>query len=255
MIWNAGEAFVETIVSKYAPAVLAVVALLVAPPAIAHQTSATPGPATAELPAVRHLVYRFGYNTKATKEGTGTGTTTIDIVGLASDGGMTINATDNWWNTVRPRQTYTCEVYANGGVNCPQRPNALSPIQIAVVPLLGRAYFSALSAAPTSTWKQNYKVTATFFPSATSGFAGQLYTWNCAYTLEGKGTSGSSPLILIHSDGSMKQQGGRYITVNQKANLLYDPRIKMPVFIDESITFVPQLSVNKYTIQLKLIRD
>ena len=30
----------------------------------------------AGLPMVRHLVYRFGYNTSATKSGTGTGTTT-----------------------------------------------------------------------------------------------------------------------------------------------------------------------------------
>lgn len=222
------------------------------------QTTASAQPAAAAqgMPAVRHLVYRFGYNTKATKEGTGTGTTTIDITGLANDGGMTVTATDDWWNTVRPRQTYTCEVYANGGVTCSQPPYAISPIQMAVVPLLGRQFFSALAGGSHATWQQTYNVRATFFPSGTSGFSGQVYTWNCEYSLTGKGTTSNNgqPVNVVHMTGAMKQQGGRAIKVNQKANLIFDPRLKMPVYVDELFTFVPRLSVNQYTIEMKLIR-
>jgi hypothetical protein len=238
----------------------AVIPALAAPaqtqtPATAHPAGAAAGAATG-LPAVRHLVYRFGYNTKATKQGTGTGTTTIDITGLAADGGMTVKATDDWWNTVRPRQTYTCEVYANGGVVCSQPPYALSPIQVAIVPLLGREYFSALAGGAHATWQQNYSVRATFVPSSTTGFGGQVYTWKCAYELTGKGTvsNNGQPLNSIHATGSMTQQGGRAIKVNQKANLLFDPHLKMPVYVDELITFVPRISVNQYTIEMKLIQ-
>jgi hypothetical protein len=218
--------------------------------------AASPAPAQqAGLPIVRHLVYRFGYNTPATKSGTGTGTTTVDIEGLASDGGMTVKATDDWWNTVRPRQTYTCEVYPGGGVTCAQPTNAISAIQIAIVPLLGQHYFSALSANANSTWEQKYNLHATLFPSAASGFAGQVYTWKCAYTLTGKGMvpNNNHQVNVIHSTGAMKQQGGRFITVNQKANLLFDPKLESPVYVDEEFTFVPRLTVNKYTIQMKLI--
>ena len=168
---------------------------------------------------------------------------------------MTVKATDDWWNTVRPRQTYTCEVYPNGGVTCAQLSNAISAIQIAVVPLLGQRYFSALSAGADSTWHQKYNVRATFAPTVPSGFAGQVYTWKCAYTLTGKGTvpSNNHQVNVIHSTGAMKQQGGRYITVNQKANLLFDPKLATPVYVDEEFTFVPRLTVNRYTIQMKLI--
>jgi hypothetical protein len=204
---------------------------------------------------VRHLVYEFGYNTKAAKSGNGTGTTTIDIGGVAADGGMTVTATDEWWNTVRPRQSYTCEVHPNGGVTCAQPPNAISPIQIAIVPLLAKHYFSPLSTEPTASWQQKYNIRATFLPAAASGFAGQVYTWNAAYSLQGKGhVPQGQPLILIHSDGAMKQQGGRALTVNQKANILFDPRIKTPALVDEEFTFVPRLSINRYTVELKLIR-
>jgi hypothetical protein len=247
---------------KLGAAALTIAMLLPASPARAQQTPMTPGtaapaaaPAAAGLPTIRHLVYQFGYNTKAASSGTGTGTTTIDIVGLAKDGGMTVTATDDWWNTVRPRQKYTCEVHPNGGVTCAQPPYAISPIQIAVVPLLGQNYFSALSAGPHSNWTQTYKVHATFSPGASNGFMGQVYTWDGTYALTGKGTiPNSAPVILIHSDGAMKQQGGRYIKVNQKANIAYDPRIQMPVLVDELLTFVPRLTVNQYTVELKLIR-
>lgn len=224
--------------------------------ALAQEPSSPPAaatPATAAGPAVRHLVYRFGYNEKAMDQGPGTGNTTIDIVGPANDGGMTVTATDDWWNSVKPRQSYTCEVYPNGGVTCAQPPYAVSPIQIAILPMLGQGYFTALSSGPSANWKQSYNVRATFFPSAAVGFAGQVYTWNCAYTLTGKGTMpNDAPLILVRSEGSMKQQGGRQITVNQTANMAYDPRINVPVFIDEAISFVPRLSVNQYTVQLRL---
>lgn len=246
---------------RFRSAIVAIVALLLASPVQGQQPSATPAPASSGAasgagPAVTHLVYRFGYNTKATNQGTGTGTTTIDIGGPAKDGGVNITATDDWWNTVNPRQSYTCEVYPNGGVTCAQPPYAISPIQIAIVPLLAQNYFTALSQGPNSTWSQSYNVRATFAPAASTGFAGQVYTWNCAYKMNGKGTvPNGAPLILIHANGTMKQQGGRYITAKQDANIAFDPRINTPVLVDELITFVPMLSVNQYTIQLRLIRD
>ena len=239
----------------------AIAAMLVASPALAQPTPASTSAAAAATPAaampsVRHLVYRFGYNTKATKEGEGTGTTTIDITGLAQDGGMQVTATDNWWNSFQPKQSSTCEVYANGSVACMKAPYNLTAIQLTVVPLLGQTYFAALSKGLTSSWTQSYTVRATFLPGAGVGFAGQVYTWNCADTLNGKGTMPDQPpLVEIQSNGSMKQQGGRYITVNQKAGILFDPRIHMPVYVSELITFVPRLSVNQYTVELKLIRD
>jgi hypothetical protein len=249
--------------SKLLPVAFAIAGMLAASPAGAAPAPAATGsmapsamPAAVGLPAVRHLVYRFGYNTKATKTGNGTGTTTVDIVGLANDGGLTVTAQDNWWNSFQPKQKSTCEVYANGGVTCAQAPYSVTVIQLAILPLLGQRYFAALSGGPTSSWKQSYNVKATFAPGAGGmGFAGQVYTWNGAYTLTGKGVSPQQPpLILVHADGSMKQQGGRYITANLKANILFDPRIHMPVYVDEIMRFVPQMSVNSYTLEMTLIQ-
>jgi hypothetical protein len=207
---------------------------------------------TASTPA-RHLVYRFGYNTKVANSGNGTGTTTVDILGPAADGGVMISGTDDWWNSARPRATNTCEVYPNGGVSCARAPYAISPMQLTLFPLLAGKYFSGLAAGPTSGWTKNNEVKAAIVPGA-AGFAGKLTTWKCQFTLSGKGPiAGSEHLILVHQNGTMNQQGGTYLKATVKGSVAYDPVQKVPAFVDQVRTHLPQRTVENYdTIQLKL---
>ena len=53
----------------------------------------------------------------------------------------------------------------------------------------------------------------------------------------------------------MKEQGGRQIVVNQNASILFDPRIQMPVLVDEESNIVPRLGLDRYVVELKLIKD
>jgi len=205
-------------------------------------------------PTMRHLVYRFGYNTRASDSGQGTGTTTIDIVGPGKHGGLLVKATDFWWNTPRPRQTHACEVQANGDVDCTGgEAQALSPIQAVIVPLVASNYFASLGSGGTSSWKQNYKVTATFAPAAHSGFAGKVTTWNVAYSLEGKGTvPNDAPIVLVHAEGRLEQQGGRHVKAQAKGKIAYDPRIHVPAMVSQEFIFVPRQTTDRYTVELRL---
>lgn len=212
-------------------------------------------PANAGAPA-RHLVYEFGYNTKVASSGNGTGTTSIDILGPAADGGVMVSGTDSWWNTVRPRATNTCELYPSGGVSCLQSPYALSPIQLTLFPVLARNYFHGLSADGKSSWKRAYQVRAAVVPGA-AGFAGQLNTWNCAYSLHGKGPiANAGGLILIVSDGTLDQQGGRYLKATSKQRIVYDPVARIPAIVRDVRTYIPQRSVySNDLVELKLTKD
>jgi hypothetical protein len=203
---------------------------------------------------LRQLVYEFGYNTAVASSGNGTGTTTVDILGPAKDGGVMISGTDYWWNTARPRATNTCEVYPSGSVSCSQRPYALSPIQLTLFPLLGRSYFKQLSAS--GTWKHTYQVKAAILPGA-SGFAGQLTTWNCAYTLHGKGPiPNAGGTVLVESTGRLDQQGGRFFEATSKQRIAYDTVAKIPVVVRDVRTHVPQRSVySNDLVELKLTKD
>lgn len=208
-----------------------------------------PAPAPAHL---LHLVYQFGYNTPAASSGQGTGTTTIDVRGPAKDGGLVVSGTDFWWNTVRPRATNTCEVYATGAVSCATAPYALSPMQLTVFPLLGKSYFKSLSASGTSKWTQTYTVKAAVVPGA-SGFAGQLYTWNCSYSVQGKGpVPKGAPLLLVTTNGTLSQG---YFRATSKQRIVYDPVNKVPAAASDVRTHIPQRNVNSYdTIEVKLTK-
>lgn len=204
----------------------------------------------------RHLVYEFGYNTKVASSGNGTGTTTVDILGVAKDGGVNVSATDNWWNTARPRATNTCELHANGNVSCSQPPYALSPIQLTLFPLLARSYFNGLSAGAKSGWTHTYKLKAAILPGA-SGFAGQLTTWNCIYSLHGRGPiPNGGGAILVEASGKLQQQGGRYLQAASKQRIAYDPVARIPVVIRDTRTHLPQRSIySNDLVELKLTKD
>jgi hypothetical protein len=205
--------------------------------------------------ATRTLVFQFGFNTKVASSGNGTGTETI-VIGPASDGGVTIKGTDEWWNTVRPRATNTCELHPNGGVSCTQAPYALSPIQLTLFPLLAQSFFDQLNSSGTSSWKHSYKVKAAIVPGA-SGFAGNLYTWDCAYQLQGKGLIPKSKgAILVQTEGTLTQQGGRYLKATSKQRISYDARNKVVLAVSDTRSHLPQRSVyNNDLVQAELIKD
>ncbi len=201
------------------------------------------------------LVYEFGYNTKVAGSGNGTGTTTVEFLGAAADGGVMVSGTDSWWNSVRPRATNTCELYPSGGVSCTQMPYALSPIQLTLFPLLARSYFHGLSADGKSSWNRSFPVKAAILPGA-SGFAGQLTTWNFAYALHGKGPiANAGALVLVVADGTLNQQGGRYLKATSKQRIVYDPVRKLPAIVRDVRTQVPQRSIYSTDwVELKLTK-
>jgi hypothetical protein len=203
----------------------------------------------------RHLVYQFGYNTAVASSGNGTGTMAVDIA-AAPDGGLTVSAADHWWNTVRPRATNTCEVYADGKVNCSQRPYAVSPMQWTLFPLLGKDYFKGLGSNGTATWTHQFTIYAAIVPGA-SGFAGNPYTWKFSYTLHGKGLiPKAGQTFLIQTTGTFDQQGGTFRNGISKQRIAYDHSAKIPVVVRDTRTHYPQRNVyNNDLIELKLIKD
>ncbi|HVR45424.1 MAG TPA: hypothetical protein VMT95_02095 [Candidatus Binatia bacterium] len=205
----------------------------------------------------RHLVYEFGFNTKVASSGNGTGTTTIDIMGPAKDGGVMISGTDYWWNTARPRATNTCEVYPDGGVSCQKPAYAISPIQFTLFPLLGKSYFHPLSTGGGhANWSRTYQVEAAILPGA-SGVMSQLTTFKSVYTLQGKGKiANAGGTILVEATGKLTQQGGRYLAASSKQRIAYDPAAGIPVVVSDVRTHLPMRSVySNDLVELKLKSD
>jgi hypothetical protein len=204
-------------------------------------------------PAVHHLVYQFGYNTPVASSGNGTGTTTVDISGPNPDGSWKVTGTDEWWNTVRPRAQNTCNVYPDATVACNTAPYAISPMQLTIFPLLAQHFFKGLGHGGTGSFEHKYDVKAAIIPGG-SGMSGQLITWRAFYNYHGKGPiAGAAPLILVTGDGTLNQQGGRFLKATSKQRVVFDPKRHVPAIVNDLRTHFPQRSVyNNDSIQMKL---
>jgi hypothetical protein len=208
---------------------------------IASIDSSAPGAA----PAIAHADYRFGYDTAAAQSGPGTGTMNVDIGPAMPDGGVTISATDDWWNSVRPRATNSCEVYPNGNVTCLQRPYDLSPMQLVLFPMLGSNYFHGLSDAGNGTWTQSYRVSR-----------GDIYLWDCVFKMRGLGlVKGANSLFGIDVLGSASQIGGHYRGGDFQQHIYYDREVGLPAIVEDEHARLPQTNVyNTDYVELRLIR-
>ena len=95
-------------------------------------------------------------------------------------------------------------------------------------------------------------IKAAVIPGAT-GFAGNQYTWDCAMDLEGHGHPSGSKQVVVQITGTMTQEGGHYNAAKVKAGVAYDPAARLPIFVSETRSRIPQTSVyNKDLVQLQL---
>jgi hypothetical protein len=180
--------------------------------------------AQAPAPPVRHLEYAFSpyaasrvadTGTIGDLSGPGTGTMSIDILGEGTDGGLTISATEDWWNSVRPRQTHTCEVYPNGGLSCDYIPSP-SASELVLLPLLARDYFSGLAS---SKWQQVYKLS----------FGNAYVVTAVKNDLHVTGSSDNGRIVNVAVDGTLTQLDRHYFQASERGTIAYDTKSSVPV--------------------------
>lgn len=200
-------------------------------------------PAASPPAPVRHLEYRFGWNTKVADSGPYTGTLSVDLQLPAADGSVTVTATELWWNAIRPAATDTCQISPNGGITCSQRPYSLSPMSLTLFPLLASSYFDGLAMGGVSTWKKDFELTK------------GLGLWDCDFTLNGMGPiSGSPQLELIEATGTIAPHAdrSREETVNVTTRIAYDPNARLPVLVNQELAHSQNQPRSLETVQLEI---
>jgi hypothetical protein len=203
-------------------------------------------------PTVRHLEYAFSpypvsrvadTGTIGPITGPGTGTMSIDIAGPASDGGLVISATEDWWYSVRPRQTHTCEVYPNGGLSCDYIPSP-SASELVLLPLLARDYFSGVGSS--SGWQQAYKLS----------FGGGYVVTAVKNDLHVTGSSDAGRIVNVALNGTLTQLDRRYFKAGETGTIAYDTKSSVPVTVRMVRQWVPTDSAFSATgVDFKLLKD
>jgi hypothetical protein len=207
--------------------------------------------AQAPAPAVRHLEYAFSpypvsrvadTGTAGPISGPGTGTMSVDIAGPASDGGLMISATEDWWYSVRPRQTHTCEVYPNGGLSCDWIPSP-SASELVLLPLLARDYFSGVGS---SQWQQAYKLS----------FGDGYVVTAVKNDLHVIGSSDSGRIVNVALNGTITQLDRHYFTAGETGTIAYDTKTSVPVTVHMVRQWVPTDSAfSSSGFDFKLLKD
>jgi hypothetical protein len=205
---------------------------------------ASPSPEPSPAYPVRHLEYRFGWNAAVADTGPYTGTLKVDLQLPTTDGSVPVAATETWWNALRPSATDNCQIYPDGGISCLQRPYSLSATDLALFPLLSSKYFDGLGAGK-STWQKAFQLTR------------GLSVWDCAFTLNDKGTIPGSGLRLIVATGTIAPHGDRYgeEAVSVTARIAYDPVGKLPVLVNQEMLHNHNQPRGLETVQLKLLNS
>ncbi len=218
--------------------------------AILALSAQTPAPVPAA--AVRHLEYAFSpypvsrvadTGTVGPISGPGTGTMSIDIAGPASDGGLVISATEDWWYSVRPRQTHTCEVYPNGGLSCDYIPSP-SASELVLLPLLARDYFSGVGGS--SGWQQAYKLS----------FGDGYVVTAVKNDLHVTGSSDAGRIVNVALNGTLTQLDRRYFKAGETGTIAYDTKTSVPVTVHMVRQWVPTDSAfSSNGVDFKLLKD
>jgi len=214
--------------------------------ALASTLFAAPASAAPE----RHLQYAFStYPTRRVApanvgivDGPGTGVMNVDVLGLASDGGLVVQMQDQWWYTIRPLQSRTCEVFPNGGTNCGVFPSPTVAERV-LLPLLARDYFAGIS---NGTWTQKYL----------ANLGDGLFVYSADFNLNALGTSDDGRIVKIASQGSIAQVGGRYRKASDTAWVTYDKVAGVPLTVHDVVQATPNNSVfSSVSVDLQMRSD
>jgi hypothetical protein len=208
-------------------------------------------PARTTVEPQRHLEYAFSpyrvvravdSETILPIEGPGTGTMGIDILGHAPDGGLMISATEDWYYSVRPRQTHTCEVYPNGGLSCDYIPSP-SASELVILPMLARDYFSGVAA---SQWKQSYRLS----------FGGDYVVTAVTNNLQVTGSSDAGRVVNVAVNGTLAQLDRRFLHATETGTIVYDTKSSIPIAAHIVRQWVPTDSAfSSNAVDFKLLKD
>lgn len=200
-------------------------------------------------PPVHHLKYAFAvYDAEQSSaasagrfSGPDSGVVDVAFLGSASDDGTRVQATEHWWNELRPEQSVACDLYPTGTLVCDRYP-APTIIEIALLPLLATSFFDG---AANSAWQRRYDVT---LPQ-------NYYSLSTTVSLQVQKSDGS--VVQIEFQGRSQTVHGWRKKETQRGTILYDRSTLLPVSIHDtwSETSLDSGDDRPASIDLKLLKD
>lgn len=167
----------------------------------------------------------------------GSGTMSIDVLGIAPDGALSVRISESVDGELHPRQAYTCTVYGSTGVLCPSVP-APSQAEWILLSYLGRQFVDAAPWDAQHHWQRTAQ--------------------NAQYSLVEDFTMAddSNPKkLVIHEDKKMKLHNGGFGTQTEEIVILYDRTLEVPVAVSDDMRDVEGSGSGHGTYKFALKKD
>jgi hypothetical protein len=200
--------------------------------------SSAMGSADAQYNAVDFSTTRTGSGAAgATMSDGGTGTMMVDVLSVTADQALLVKISETVDGEPRPRSSYTCTVYGNTTVSCPDNASP-SQAEWVLLSFLGRRFVDGAPWDSNGRWSRTqetpqYKMTQQFTKSTTSDNA----------------------IINIVENKKMTLHNGGYSNQTQDSNVAYNVALEVPVSVKGEITTQSGSDSEHMTVALKLKSD
>lgn len=221
-------------------------------------TAQTPAPTAAPAKPLRHLEYRFsvaveglqGYAYKpnkgvqtvdsnghvATPEA-GNGTMYVDILSVAPDGSLVISIAEKTSEDPRPRQAFSCNVYGNTSVLCPQMPGP-SDAEWMLLGYLGRQFVDGAPWTADGHWQRT---------ESSAQFESQEN-----FTLV---DAGNGNRVIVREDKKLTLHDGGFDTQTSQITVTYDRKMEVPDAVRAEVDTTGGDEANHASYSFTLTRD
>jgi hypothetical protein len=167
----------------------------------------------------------------------GTGTMTVDVLSVTADGALVVQISEFVDGEPRARSAYTCTVYGNTTVSCPDNASP-SQAEWILLSFMGRRFVDGAPWDSKNQWSRTqdtpqYKMT-------------QLFT---------KTTTPDNAIVNITESKKMSLHNGGYSNQTQDSNVSYNVALEVPVSVKGEITTQSPGDSNHLMVSMKLKSD
>lgn len=166
------------------------------------------------------------------------GTMYVDVNGLSPDGALIVAVNESLEHEPRPQERFTCTVYGDGHVLCPNADGPLSDAENLLLSMLGRGFIDASVSPTNQRWRRTYQ--------------GKEVSVVTDYALKDPG-NGAPVTILKHS--TVKSYVRTIGDSVEDGTIVYDRALSVPDTVNDTVYETRANGSLQTTFSFRLISD
>ena len=166
-----------------------------------------------------------------------TGTIDVDVVGFTPDGALIVGINEMLQSAPRPEERFTCTVYGDGHVMCPNVHGQLTDAENLLLSMLGRGFVDPNLSATGNHWQRKYD--------------GKDVSVVTDYTV----TDPADTRVTVKRHSTITSRARSIGDSTDDGTIVYDRTLSVPDSVHDTVNEAYENETLLSTIDLKLISD